>query len=388
MLPQLEYSILTQDSEDIQQLITIIDQCFVGFPSSEAYINLVGVENFRIIRQSRQIMGGLAAIPMSQWFGGERVPMTGIAAVGIAPEYRGGGVAIAMLDRTVRELYNNGVPISVLYPATQRLYRKAGYEQAGIYSAWEIPAQTIQVREQPLPLKALVPINLEAFYPIYDQQARLINGHLDRNTFHWQRLIRAKDKERVYAYLIGEIDKPEGYLIFTQDNGILQINDWAILTRAAAISFWSFLANHRSQIAQIQWQGSSVDYLSLLLPEQTTKIKYQSRWFLRVIDVVKALEKRGYPLGISVELHLDIRDNLIPENNNKFILSVSNGRGEVSQGGQGDLQLDIRGLAPLYTGLFTPYQLQLAGQLAGTETALLAASQIFASVSPWMPDFF
>ncbi len=301
MLPQLEYSILTQDSEDIQQLITIIDQCFVGFPSSEAYINLVGVENFRIIRQSRQIMGGLAAIPMSQWFGGERVPMTGIAAVGIAPEYRGGGVAIAMIQHTVRELYDNGVPISVLYPATQRLYRKVGYEQAGIYSAWEIPTQTIQVREQPLPLKALVPINLEAFYPIYDQQARLINGHLDRNTL---------------------------------------------------------------------------------------KIKYQSRWFLRVIDVVKALEKRGYPLGISVELHLDIRDNLIPENNNKFILSVSNGRGEVSQGGQGDLQLDIRGLAPLYTGLFTPYQLQLAGQLAGTETALLAASQIFASVSPWMPDFF
>ncbi|MCP2731326.1 GNAT family N-acetyltransferase [Limnofasciculus baicalensis] len=388
MLPQLEYSILTQDSEDIQQLITIIDQCFVGFPGSEAYINLVGVENFRIIRQSRQIMGGLAAIPMSQWFGGERVPMTGIAAVGIAPEYRGGGVAIAMLEHTVRELYDNGVPISVLYPATQRLYRKAGYEQAGIYSTWEIPTQTIQVREQPLPLKPLVPINLEAFYPIYEQQARLINGHLDRNTFHWQRLIQSKDKETVYAYLIGEIDKPEGYLIFTQDNGILQIRDWAILTRDAARSFWSFLANHRSQIEQIQWYSSSVDSLSLLLPEQTAKIISQFRWFLRVIDVVKALEKRGYPLGISVELHLDIRDNLIPENNSKFTLSVSNGRGEVSQGGNGDLQLDIRGLAPLYTGLFTPYQLQLAGQLAGTETALLAASQIFAGVSPWMPDFF
>lgn len=388
MLPQLEYRTLTQDSEDIQQLIAIIDQCFVGFPSSEAYINYVGVENFRIMRQSRQIVGGLAAIPMSQWFGGERVPMTGIAAVGIAPEYRGSGVAIAMMEHTVRELYNNGVPISVLYPATQRLYRKAGYEQGGIYSAWEIATHTIQVREQPLPLKPVVPIDLEAFSHIYEQQARLINGHLDRNTFHWQRLIRAKDKERVFAYLIGETDKPEGYLIFTQDNSILQVQDWAILTKAAAKSFWSFLANHRSQIEQIQWQGSGIDYLSLLLPEQTAKIISQVRWFLRVIDVVKALEKRGYPLGISVELHLDIRDDLIPENNNKFILSVSNGRGEVSKGGKGDLQLDIRGLAPLYTGLFTPCQLQLAGQLDGIETALLAASQIFAGVSPWMPDFF
>ena len=87
MVPQLEYSTLTKDSEDIQQLMTIMDQCFVALSgSSEAYINLVGVENFRIMRQSGQIVGGLAAIPMSQWFGGKRVPMTGIGAVGIAPE--------------------------------------------------------------------------------------------------------------------------------------------------------------------------------------------------------------------------------------------------------------------------------------------------------------
>jgi predicted acetyltransferase len=85
---------------------------------------------------------------------------------------------------------------------------------------------------------------------------------------------------------------------------------------------------------------------------------------------------------------LEVRDELIAENNDRFILSVSNGRGEVNKGGKGELKVDIRGLAPLYTGLFTPHQLQLAGQVDATETALLAATQLFAGVSPWMPDFF
>jgi predicted acetyltransferase len=111
-------------------------------------------------------------------------------------------------------------------------------------------------------------------------------------------------------------------------------------------------------------------------------------WLLRVVDVAKALEKRGYPSGLQAELHLEVQDDLIAENNGRFILSVSQGQGEVTRGGTGELKLHIRELAPLYTSLFTPYQLQLTGRLEGTETALDKATQLFAGVSPWMPDFF
>ncbi|MDF5731553.1 MAG: sterol carrier protein domain-containing protein, partial [Rhizonema sp. PD38] len=60
----------------------------------------------------------------------------------------------------------------------------------------------------------------------------------------------------------------------------------------------------------------------------------------------------------------------------------------VCPGGNGELKLDIRGLAPLYTGLFTPHQLQLMGKLDATPTALSVATQIFAGLSPWIADFF
>ncbi len=391
MTPQFEYS-QNVNPQDVQQLGDILNQCFIELDENESYINRIGVENLRILHQNEQIAGGVALISMGQWWGGVSIPMTGIAAVGIAPQYRGSGAAIALMQHTVKELYENGVPISVLYPATQRLYRKVGYEQAGATCIWEIPALSIQVREQLLPIKPVIPLNLEVFHDLYHKQATLNNGYLNRNQFMWEGVSKPLEKEPLYAYFIGEADEPQGYIIFSQhadkDDTILRIRDWVVLTTAAAQTFWSFLANHRSQIDKIRWRSSPVDSLTLLLPEQTAKLKHISRWMLRVIDVVKALEKRGYPKKIQTELHLEVEDDLIAENNGKFILSVANGRGEVTKGGKGELQLDIKRLAPLYTGLFTPQQLQLTGKLQGTETSLDIATQIFAGSSPWMIDFF
>ncbi|MEH1844909.1 MAG: GNAT family N-acetyltransferase [Nostoc sp.] len=392
MTPKFEYSTLAHP-QDIQQLGYILDQCYFSSPGNEeVYINLIGVENFRIIRGLQQVIGGLATIDMGQWWGGQRVPMTGIAAVCIAPEYRGSGAAIALMQHTLKELYARGIPLSALYPSIQGLYRKVGYEQGGHWCNWEVAANSIQVREQPLPLERIVSINHQVFHELYQQQARQTHGYLDRHTAIWERLIQPDEKETFYAYFIGSKEKPQGYILFSQhpaeDGAILRIKDWVILTVAAAQSFWSFIANHRSQIERVRWKSSVIDSLTLLLPEQTAKLRHTMRWMLRVVDVVKALEARGYPLGIETELHLEIQDNLLTGNNGKFILSVANGRGEVTKGGKGELQLDIRELAPLYTSLFAPYHLQIAGKLHGTQTAISAAKQIFAGSSPWMADFF
>ena len=103
-------------------------------------------------------------------------------------------------------------------------------------------------------------------------------------------------------------------------------------------------------IKKVIWRGSYFNPFTLLLPEQTPKIVEQETWMLRIIDVPSALSKRGYPKKLEAELHLDVRDDLINANNGKFCLKVSQGQGEVSQGGKGNFQLDIRSLASVYTG--------------------------------------
>jgi predicted acetyltransferase len=392
MTARFEYGKAT-NSADMVRLQNILGQCFMMSSPEEGdtYVEWVGSENFRIFCQGKEIVGGLAILPFSQYWGGKPVPMAGIAAVAIAPECRGAGAALVMMQNAIREIHSSGSPISVLFPAVQGLYRKAGYEQGGHFCNWEIKTENIQMGTPKLSLKS-VSCESEILHKLYQQQAPLHNGNLERIKLIWKEITRCDKNSQVYAYLIGDSNHPQGYIAFVQrrseTSDYIQVRDWVTLTPDAVQSFWAFLGSHRSQIDTIRWRGAITDALTLVLPEQTTKLKSSRLWMLRVIDVVNALEKRGYPQNVQAELHLEVQDDLLAENNGKFLLSVADGRGEVTKGGKGEFKLHIRALASLYTGLFAPGQLQLAGKLEATEVAVAAAAQIFAGVSPWMADFF
>ncbi|MGD1873848.1 MAG: enhanced intracellular survival protein Eis [Mastigocoleus sp.] len=399
MMSNFEYG-TPEGSEELKLLGAVVAQCFVGSPEEEEkYLNLIGLENIRTLRQGNQIAGGLGTIPMSQWWGEKKVSMTGIGAVAIAPEYRGGGVAVSLMQETIKELYTQGVSTSVLYPAVQRLYRKVGYEQAGSRFVWEVPTNSLDIRKelsnQVLPLVSISPgENKEEkkLRELYSQQAQSINGHLERHNFNWHKIVKPSNVENTYAYLFGSSDKPEGYVIFYQheENNTLFLNilDWIVLTPAAAYTFWNLVRNHSSQIGKLRWRSSSIDLLTLLLPQQNAKVIVPERWMLRIVNVVQALSERGYPRNLETELHLQVEDDLIPENNGKFILAVKDGCGKVTKGGKGKIKLDIKSLATLYSGLFSAYQLQILGKLSAPLPVINDANQIFTGTTPWMRDFF
>lgn len=388
MKRHLEFGSLSH-VEEAKQLAAILSQCF-AFTDTERYFQSLGLESFRVVREGGTIVGGLGIYQMGQWFGGKSVRMAGLAAVGVLPEQRGTGAGFELLSQTLQELYGREIPISALYPATQRLYRKVGYEQGGNACIYEIPTNSIGLSDRTLPIQPVNSINYEIFSDIYCQSAIKINGNLDRNQAIWEGIIQPREQEIIYAYLVGEPNQPEGYIIFHQNakQSQLVILDWVALTTAAAKRLWTFVADHRSQIEKAMWRGSVVHPLLLFLPEQTAKVKNSSIWMLRIIDVAKALSERGYPVGVEAELHLTVQDDLLTNNNGNFILRVSGGSGEVTRGGKGELRLNIRGLSPLYTGLYTPHQLQFSGFLEASDRVLATATKIFAGSVPWMADFF
>jgi predicted acetyltransferase len=396
MTPQFEYGMIS-NTEQAKRLGEILCQCFNETASKwPFYSEKIGQDNFRIIRKANEVVGGLAILQVNQWYGGKSIPMAGIASVGVPPEHRATGVATELLTHTLQELYNKEIPLSTLYAATQRPYRKVGYEQAGICCKWELQLENIILSSNEESLKEIrslplhrVPNQPELFKKIHQQWAIKNNGNLERKQVMWDLLFLPPQGE-CYGYLLGWEAKPEGYIIFNQTSpdGNLNIRDWVALTPAAAKRLWIFIADHRSMINKVIWRGPGLDPMLLLLSEQNARATDPERWLLRIIDVPKALEMRGYPAGIEAELHLKIRDNLLLGNNGDFVLKVSGGRGEVTKGGKGDLQLDIRTLAPLYTGLFTPGQLQLAGKLECSDITLAIANQIFSASEPWMPDKF
>lgn len=391
MVGQSDYHPLTTPADE-EGLKKILLQSF-AFPEKDwkTYFERVGRENFRVIEDDGEIRGGLAVVHMGQWFGGRSIPMGGIAAVGVAPHQRGAGVAVRLMERVVTELHEDQFALSVLYPATMALYRMAGYEMAGRMCLFSVPTTSILLRERELPV---TPIDLKNTKPLEDlarARAMINSGNLDRNQTMWSHLCNADDNP-VYGYLIGPTESPEGYVIFIQKHEEwgydIRVRDMLATTRRAGLRLWSFLASHSMQTRDIYWRGPAAEPLLLLLPEPIQRVKQSEFWMLRILDVQKALSMRGYPPEVEAELHLEVADQLLPANNGCFTVKAAGGRAEVAAGGRGELRLDIRSLAPMYSGMTTPAQLEALGALQATEDAIMQATRLFAGPEPWMPDVF
>ena len=373
-------------------LRAILTQSF-QFAAWEVYRARVGRESFRALTRDGRVVAGLAMYRMGQWFGGRVVPMTGFAAVGVAPEHRGTGVGRELMARALREQRDAGVPIAALYASTQALYRKVGFEQAGSRVRYAVEARRIgEMSDRSLPCVPVEAARHELFHDLYRRFAERQTGLLDRNRAIWERAVLPPDAV-ARAYLVGPEAAPEGYVVFTQDRGKsfaydLAVRDLCALTPAAARRLWTFFADHRSLAGEITWSGPPVEPLLALLPEQPARVTGTERWLVRILDVKEALARRGWPTGVEAELHLDVRDELLRENHGRWVLAIGGGAAEVRAGGRGELACDVRGLAPLYTGMLPPRALAALGWIEGSEAALATAGRAFAGPEPWMPDMF
>ncbi len=368
------------DPADWPALAGVLATCF-AIPAErwDSFRARVGDANFRVVHVDGAIAGGLGVYRMGQFFGGRSVPLGGLAGVGVAAEHRGKGVAAALVGRTLAALRADGVPLAGLYASTQRLYRSVGFEQAGSRAAWKVGLRAIDVVDRALPVtRTDDEAALRALY-------RPAHGNLDRCEAMWDRILRPQG-ERVSCFRVGD----EGYAVLgTEGSGLhydVLVRDWQAHTPAAARRLWTLLADHSSLGESARWFGPAVDPMVAHLSEQAASITAGQRWMIRVLDVPPALEARGY--AADGELHLEVHDPLLDENAGRWVLQVADGRARVERGGRGSLRADIRGLAPLYTGLFDPPTLARLGWITGDAAALAVATRLFAGPEPWMSEMY
>jgi predicted acetyltransferase len=331
--------------------------------------------------------------PMGQWFGGRCVPMTGVAMVCVAPEHRAGGVGSEMMRAALRELHGRRVPLSALYAATVPLYRRVGYEAAGGRYEITLPANTIGLRDRELSMRRAGPEDADALHQAYRRRVAHESGPLDQQAPAWQRAQQAgrtPQNPAPLTYAAWNGRRVEGYLRYPvkREDRTLRLADFVAATPAAARRLLTFLADHRSTVETVVWHGGPAEPALLALPEHGYRMRLAAPWMLRVVDVAGALEVRGYPLGVSATLAFRVEDELFARNRGPFVLEVAGGKGAVRRGGRGGVRIDVRGLAPLYTGHLSAHQLALTGCLRVTPAEIEVLRAIFAGPAPWMSDAF
>ena len=356
-----------------------------------SWFERVGQGNIRVLRERGRVVAGLGVYPLRQYWAGKSLPMGGVAGVGVAPERRGAGLARAMMIETLRELRAAGVPLSVLYASTSSLYRGVGYEQARAKITYEAPLASLPRGRHDLLVRAVDPRQHAPFAPLYAARAREWSGHLDRSGAIWSRVAEPTG-EVTYGYLVGTDDAPSAYLVHTQKavrsiHFEVNVRDIVWTSQAAAERIVGLLSDLRSLGDTLVWTGVTSDPLVSMLPEQTYRVRALDRWMLRIVDVVRALEDRGWP-PLDGELHLQLTDELLPDNAGPWTLRVSSGIARVERGGRGELALDVAALASMYTGFASPYALRARGALAAPDAVLPLATALFAGPDPWLCDHF
>jgi predicted acetyltransferase len=382
-----------EGAEELAAVADIDAQAFaMSLAESAAWLEKVGPTNLRVLRERGTVTATALPIPMGQWYGGRRVAMAGIGGVGVAPTARGRGAATRLMQHTLEELRSVGFPLSVLYPATQPLYRRVGYEQAG--SRFEIRVQThgLDFQERSLTLRAIKSSDQAALQEVYRRHASTKQGYLDRGPYVWDRVANPRN-EVAYGFLVEGASGVEGYVYLVRRRKAdfkqeLSLTDFVAITPAAGRKLLGFLGEHRSLAVEVVWTGGPSDPLLFLLREQTYQVKLLFHWMLRVLDVPAALEARGYPTGVSGTLHLEVADDLFNDNCGNFILEVSGGTGHVRRGGNGLMRLDVRALAPLYTGFLSPEALRSVGALVADDATVRLATALFCGPAPALPDMF
>lgn len=381
---------------DLEALASIVGESFaIPVEDTRRWIDeRVLRANARVLRADGRIVGGLGVVPMGQFFGGRRLAMGGVLGVAMRPADRGQGLAREMMQRSLREQYEAGFPISTLYPATISLYRRVGYEIAGTRSRLSISARDLPARGSvDVRVREIAAEDYDGLARAYGESAARSPGFLDRGEYLWRR-IRAPQGKPARGFVAERGGHVTGGVHYVQQqcdmrgHQTIELTDLTAADSETARALWALIGSHRSLVSDVTWYGSERDPLLLSFEERRFRVELADYWMVRVVNVEAALAARGYPTGVSGELHLEVQDDLIVENAGRWVLSCGPSGGRVTRGGRGELRLHVRDLAPLFSGYFSASELARVGRVSGGEAAIACADALFGAPSPWMRDSF
>ncbi len=397
---------VAEDPRDMASIGRLLHHAFAGPPDKcQEWVRALGVHHVRMIRPEGAPADSpapacLALISMGQYFGGRAVPMIGVAGVAVAPESRGGGLALSMMREAMREVRRAGAPLSVLYASTQTLYRQVGFEQAGHRCRHEIEIARLGVRDRSMHVRALSEADEKGVRACFARFAAMNDGWLDRSETMWTRTRKLRDV--VYTGWGVYADDSsgaglQGYVFLNQvrdpvtGRHDLSISDVAFTTARAGTRLLGFIADFSSMARTFEFFGGPMHPLLNLMPQQVFRSERKDYWMLRVIDAPAAVATRGFSRGVSASVTIRLRDDLIEENDGVWRVSVEGGKGtmeRLSDGAAVDVEMDTRGLACLYAGFLSAEQARLTGLVKASDAGCAALGAVFPAGCAGMSDMF
>jgi predicted acetyltransferase len=382
-------------SGELDKLVEIVgDSLIVVSPEHKKHFRhlwkKMGLSHIRAVRAGSQIAGGMACLDTGHYFNGKLVPGPGVMAVGIAPEFRRMGAGTFLMAQALREFYRNGSPISSLVAANMPLYRKVGYEYGIERHVLKMQTREISVRNSTCEVVPHEGKDYRRFKEVYRKFCETANGAMEREKLLWEVVMNPYWRGEVSRFLIKRNGKYEGYavLCIKNDREPIFMPEYCVLTREAAERLLTLLADHSSIMKSVIWLGPAHDPITQLLPDRNYQMEKLEGIMFRVVSVERALEARGYLPAVNAEVQFEVADDIIEENNGRFVLKVRDGKPAVKRGGKGTLKIDVRTFAQIYTGIMSATESRVTGLIEGSQSEMEKMDVIFSGSRPWCRDDF
>lgn len=332
--------------------------------------------------------GRLALV--DHWFGGRLVPTQHVSSLAVPPQYRGAGAGRAFMQAAIERGAEQGAGLSLLFPATTRMYRSLGYEHAGTFTRYRVEARAAPALGPTL--RRATDADWPAIRRCGDRAAAGLSGPPARTGHAWETLRTAAyhyvldDLEQdgeVTAYALVNHRREEGSWRYT-----LVLDDWAALTGRGLQALVGFVGRHGTFGEAATFRDTVPDRWSPFVPELDVVRTGEILWMARGLDLRAAVTARGFPPTVSGETTLTVDDPLLPRWHGPWRLEVAGGRGRLEAAETAEVRLDRRAVGPLFTGFRSAEGLAQLGLVSGPPAALASLSSFFAGPVPVLFDFF
>jgi predicted acetyltransferase len=342
-------------------------------PPPQSPIAVPGLTRYGAFDRRGQLVGRATDLHHEQWWSGRPVAAADIASVAVLPEARGRGVARSLLGAILRGARDRGAAISALFPTVAAPYRSCGWETGGTLRTVDLSTMALP-RHRPAPHLSVSPgtaADLPAVAELYERVARHRCGLLTRRgpLFDDTGEAAALPPGVDGLTLVHDGDRLVGYASWERGQGydataVLSVLDLFAVTAEAARELVGVLAGWRSVTPTLRLCLLGHDAVSAQLPLEIAREHQRQMWMHRPVDVVRAVQSRGWPPQVRGEVVFALDDVLAPWNTGSWRLEVADGSASLQRtDSEPALRLAVQGFGLLYLGATTAQAVAEAGLL-------------------------
>lgn len=344
--------------------------------------------------------------------GGAVVPADAVTNVTVAPTHRRRGLLSRMMTRDLAAAKERGDVVATLIAAEYPIYGRYGFGPATSATEWtiDVPRSGLDPRwagpEDGGRIDLVDGEDVRKLGPeLHERLRRAQPGAVSRDELWWRITTGAvrfhptfhEPFHAVYRSAGGEV---EGMVAYTADDNwgdakqplnTARVKWLTAVTPAAERALWRYLCSVDWVVKVKSGWRAPDDLLPHFLPDpRAAAVTTQADWlWVRILDVVRALEARTYEAAGSLVLEVADRGGL---SGGRYRLEASaDGAGRCVPTAEGaDLTLDVADLAVLWLGDESAVRLAALGRVREERAgaARQADALLRTSRRPWCPDIF